>query len=76
MSGEAQHPARTAGLAEVDSIGRLLHDFNREFSEPTPSPSALADRFRLLLDGRDTLVLLAGEGADGVAVLRTRRTSA
>jgi GNAT superfamily N-acetyltransferase len=32
----------------------------------------LAVRFRLLLDGGDTLVLLAGEGPDGVAVLRFR----
>jgi GNAT superfamily N-acetyltransferase len=63
---------RIAERSEVDSIGRLLHDFNREFDEPTPSPSSLADRVRLLLEGGDTLVLLAGEGPDGVAVLRFR----
>lgn len=63
---------RVAGIADVDSIGRLLHDFNHEFNEPSPSPSALADRFRLLLEGGDTLVLLAGEGPGGVAVLRFR----
>jgi GNAT superfamily N-acetyltransferase len=63
---------RIAGPADVDAIGGLLHDFNREFDEPTPSPSALADRFRMLLDGGDTLVLLAGEAPDGVAVLRFR----
>jgi ribosomal protein S18 acetylase RimI-like enzyme len=72
VSGEAQHPARIAGLEDVDSIGHLLYDFNREFDEPTPPPTALADRFRLLLEGGDTLVLLAGEGPDGVAVLRFR----
>jgi GNAT superfamily N-acetyltransferase len=66
------YSVRIAGRAEVDSIGRLLHDFNREFDEPTPSASALADRVRLLLDAGDTLVLLAGEGPDGVAVLRFR----
>jgi ribosomal protein S18 acetylase RimI-like enzyme len=72
VSREARHPVRIAELSDVDTIGRLLHDFNREFDEPTPSPSALADRFRLLLDGGDTLVLLAGDGPDGVAVLRFR----
>ena len=54
------------------AIGRLLHDFNREFDEPSPPPAALADRFRQLLDGGDTLVLLAGDGPDGLAVLRFR----
>lgn len=63
---------RIAGPSDVDSIGRLLHRFNREFGEPTPSPSALAGRFRMLLEGGDTLVLLAGDGPDGVAVLRFR----
>ena len=72
MSEGAQHAVRTAGLEDVDSIGRLLRDFNREFNEPTPSPSALATRFRSLLAGGDTFVLLAGDGPDGVAVLRCR----
>lgn len=72
VSEEDQHDVRIAGVEDVDSIGRLLHDFNREFNEPTPSQSALADRFRSLLDGGDTFVLLAGNGPDGVAVLRCR----
>ncbi len=72
MSEEAQHSVRIAGLEDVDSIGRLLHDFNREFNEPTPSPSALANRFRSLLAGGEIFVLLAGNGPDGVAVLRCR----
>lgn len=72
MSEEAQHVVRIAGLEDVDSIGRLLHDFNRELDEPTPSPSALAARVRILLKGGDTFVLLAGNGPDGVAVLRCR----
>lgn len=63
---------RRAGLGEVDSIGHLLHEFNREFGEPAPPPSALADRLRRLLDVGDTVVLLAGDGPDGVAVLRFR----
>jgi ribosomal protein S18 acetylase RimI-like enzyme len=62
---------RPAGMADTEAIGRLLDAFNREFDDPTPGPSALADRFRELLEG-DTVVLLAGEGPDGLAVLRFR----
>jgi ribosomal protein S18 acetylase RimI-like enzyme len=62
---------RRAGPDDVEAIGRLLHDFNTEYEEPTPTPGALADRFRELLAG-DTLVLLAGSGPDGIAVMRFR----
>lgn len=58
--------------ADADVIGQLLHDFNREFDEPTPDPAVLARRIRKLIDGGDTTVLLAGPGPDGVAVLRFR----
>jgi ribosomal protein S18 acetylase RimI-like enzyme len=61
-----------AGVADAAAIGRLLHDFNREFDEPTPGPDALAVRMRELLAGRETAVLLGGDGPDGVAVLRFR----
>ena len=63
---------RLAGLDDAGAIGSLLHDFNREFDEPTPPPSALADRLRQLLGDGDTMVLLAGDGRDGLAVLRFR----
>jgi GNAT superfamily N-acetyltransferase len=63
---------RLAGRDDADAIGRLLHAFNREFDEPTPEPSVLAARMRQLLDGGGTLVLLAGDGPDGLAVLRFR----
>jgi ribosomal protein S18 acetylase RimI-like enzyme len=66
------HQIRQANRADADAIGRLLYAFNREFDEPTPAPSALAQRLRQLLDGGDTLVLLAGDGPDGLAVLRFR----
>jgi ribosomal protein S18 acetylase RimI-like enzyme len=72
MSGPRGPSVRRADPEESESIGRLLHDFNREFDEPTPGPEALADRMRQLLAGGDTAVLLAGAGPDGVAVLRFR----
>jgi ribosomal protein S18 acetylase RimI-like enzyme len=62
-------------LAHADDaavVGQLLHDFNQEFDEPTPEPAVLAERLRQLIEGGDTLVLLAGDGPDGLAVLRFR----
>jgi GNAT superfamily N-acetyltransferase len=72
------HRIRVADRDDADAIGRLLYAFNREFGEPAPEPSALAERMRRLLDGGDTLVILAGfgpdggDGPDGLAVLRFR----
>jgi ribosomal protein S18 acetylase RimI-like enzyme len=63
---------RPAGRDDAGAIGRLLYAFNREFDEPAPEPPVLAERMRQLLDGGDTLVLLAGDGPDGLAVLRFR----
>jgi hypothetical protein len=65
------HLVRLAGRDDADPIGQLLYDFNREFDEPAPAPSALAERLRRLIEGGDTLVLLAGDGPDDVC-LRTR----
>jgi ribosomal protein S18 acetylase RimI-like enzyme len=63
---------RRGESADADAIARLLHDFNTEYDEPTPGPAALAARMRELLDAGDTAVLLAGDGPDGLAVLRFR----
>ena len=63
---------RGATVADAELIGRLLHDFNSEFDEPTPGPRALAERFRELLAGDETMVLLGGDGPHGLAVLRFR----
>src|ERR1700685_90534 len=63
---------RRADPDDAAVIGRLLYDFNREFDEPAPAPSALAERLRQLIEGGDTLVVLAGDGPDGLAVLRLR----
>ena len=63
---------RRAERADAEEVGRLLHDFNSEFGEPSPGPPALAERMRQLLDAGDTVVLLAGDGPEGLAVLRFR----
>jgi ribosomal protein S18 acetylase RimI-like enzyme len=65
---------RRATAADAEAIGRLLHDFNREYDEPTPPPRQVAARVRELIDGGDTVVLLAGGGPDGLALLRFRRS--
>jgi ribosomal protein S18 acetylase RimI-like enzyme len=64
---------RRAGSDDAEAVARLLHDFNTEFGEPTPGPSALATRVRKLLAGGDTTILVAGAAPDGLAVLRFRQ---
>jgi ribosomal protein S18 acetylase RimI-like enzyme len=49
---------RLAGEADADTAGRLLHDFNEEFHEPTPGPERLARRIRQLLAEGHASVLL------------------
>lgn len=68
----AEHDVRPAGPDDAEAVGRLLHDFNTEYEDPTPGPEALARRVRELVAGDDTRVLLAGPGPDGLAVLRLR----
>jgi ribosomal protein S18 acetylase RimI-like enzyme len=63
---------RAAMVEDAANIGRLLHDFNTEYDDPTPGPDRLAARIEQLLAGGDTAVLLAGAGPDGLAVLRFR----
>ena len=72
MSASPDHAVRRAELADADAVGQLLHDFNREFDEPTPGPRAVADRARALLAANEMAALLGGAGPDGVAVLRFR----
>jgi ribosomal protein S18 acetylase RimI-like enzyme len=72
MSDHADCIVRASEASDAEDIGRLLHDFNSEFDEPTPGPEQLAERMRQLLAEGDTVVLLAGSGPDGLAVLRFR----
>lgn len=63
---------RPAELADAEVIGRLLHDFDTEFDEPTPGPRALGERVRQLIAAGEITVLLAGTAPHGLAVLRFR----
>jgi ribosomal protein S18 acetylase RimI-like enzyme len=63
---------RHADSDDTRAIAQLLHDFNREFDEPTPTVEMLERRIAHLLQGDDTVILVAGSGPDGLAVLRFR----
>jgi ribosomal protein S18 acetylase RimI-like enzyme len=63
---------RRATAADAPAIGRLLHDFNTEFSEPVPAPEPIAEQVGRLIEGGEAIALLIGEGPDGLAVLRFR----
>jgi ribosomal protein S18 acetylase RimI-like enzyme len=66
------HEVRRAGVEDAEAIGRMLHDFNSEYDDYTPGPEAMAKRIGELLASGDVLVLLGGEGPDGLALLRFR----
>jgi GNAT superfamily N-acetyltransferase len=63
---------RRGEAADAEAIGRLLHDFNTEYEQDTPTPEKIAERLRPLLAEGDTIALLAGDGPDGLALLRFR----
>jgi GNAT superfamily N-acetyltransferase len=63
---------RLATVADADLVGRLLHDFNREFDEPTPGAARLAERVRQLLADGEITVLVVGSEPGGVAILHFR----
>jgi hypothetical protein len=72
MSRASPPAVRCAHADEAHSVAQLLHDFNREFDEPTPPVGDLERRIAQLLRGGDTIILLIGAGPDGLAVLRFR----
>jgi GNAT superfamily N-acetyltransferase len=63
---------RRGGPEDAAVIARLLHDFNTEYSEPTPGVAALTTYSRQLLEAGEMTVLLAGEGPDGISLIRFR----
>ena len=63
---------RRADVEDASIVAQLLYIFNREFDEPTPPVAELTGRITHLLEVGDTVVLLVGDGPDGLAVLRFR----
>lgn len=70
--GKSEIEIRRAGPGDAVAVARLLHDFNTEFGEPTPGVEALTEHSRVLLERGEMTVLLAGEGPDGLALIRFR----
>ena len=67
-----QIPVRRAVAADSGRIAELLHDFNTEFSQPTPGVAFLRERIAGLLGEEAVVVLLAAASAQGLALLRFR----
>jgi GNAT superfamily N-acetyltransferase len=65
-------PIRRAQIVDAPKVASLLHDFNTEFSDPTPGVEVLAPRIVQLLEDGEVTVLLGGEGPDGFALFRLR----
>jgi GNAT superfamily N-acetyltransferase len=70
--GKSDERIGRAGAGDAEQIGRLLHDFNAEYEEPTPPVAVLAGRVSELLTAGEIVVLLAGEPAVGIALFRVR----
>jgi ribosomal protein S18 acetylase RimI-like enzyme len=69
---KAEIPIREATVADAPAIARLLHDFNTESEEQTPPVAELTGHAARMLREGEMTVLLAGEGPDGLALLRFR----
>ncbi|HEU4599383.1 MAG TPA: GNAT family N-acetyltransferase [Solirubrobacterales bacterium] len=59
-------------MEDAPAIARLLHDFNTEYEERTPTVPALTRHSERMLREGEMTVLLAGQGPDGLALLRFR----
>ena len=70
--GRRKLTVRAATPDDAGAIARLLHDFNTEYSEPTPPVEVLAERCRELLAAGEIRVLLDRRAAFGLAMLRFR----
>ena len=65
---------RRANPDDAAAVARLLHDFNTEYDDFTPGVEVLTRNAREMLADGHMIVLLAGEGPDGFAELRFRKS--
>src|SRR5580692_5278670 len=63
---------RLATAADAAAIAQLLHHFNIEFDAETPGVEELRVNAGRLLEAGEMWVFLAGDGPDGLALLRLR----
>lgn len=63
---------RLATTGDAAAVAALLHAFNAEYGTPTPGVEVLAGRLRGLLAGPATFAVLAGEPAQGLALVTLR----
>lgn len=64
---------RNASPEDAAAIALMLHDFNREFGDPSPGPATLEPRVRRYLEDGTKHWLLAGPGdPHGLAQLELR----
>jgi ribosomal protein S18 acetylase RimI-like enzyme len=66
-------PVRIASPDDAADAARLLHDFNTEYDDFTPGTAVLCERLGPMIASGEATVLLAGDGPDGIGVLRFRR---
>ena len=67
-----QWSPRRATSDDADEVASLLHDFNTEFATPTPGVDVLAARLQTLLARPETIAVLAGSPAVGLALVTLR----
>jgi GNAT superfamily N-acetyltransferase len=72
MSRSRAVEIRRAGADDARDVARLLCDFNVEYDEPAPPLPEMAQRVVALLAHGDTVILLAGDPACAVSVMRLR----
>ena len=72
MTETAKSSVRVAGPDDAADVARLLHDFNTEYDTFTPGAEVLTSRCGEMLESGEIVVLLAGEGPDGLALLTIR----
>lgn len=63
---------RPARDEDAPLIAHMLHDFNTEFSEPTPGTEILTRRVLAFIGSGEMVYLLGGEGPDGFAQVSFR----
>lgn len=70
--GKREIQIREAAEEDAAAIARLLFDFNTEYGAETPPVAELTRHVTRMLRAEEMTVLLAGDGPDGLALLRFR----